>query len=175
MQDRKNGTRRGVVASDALPDHHRSTLSSARTVVALIRDVGGPNLARMRTTDRSRRPGVSVAVLVATACAVGACAHKEAPPPSLRSAAPLPFAPFAPSAHSHGPIPSLAPPAAEARLLDGLGTYHRPVATTRPEAQRFFDQGLRLYWAFNHDEAYRSFAKAAELDPGCTLCFWAPR
>ena len=169
MQDRKNGTRSGVVASDALPDHRRSALSSARTVVALIRDVGGPNLARMRTTDRSRRPGVSLVVLVATACAVGACAHKEAPPTPLRSAAPLPFAPCA---HSHGPIPSLAPAAAEARLLDGLGTYHRPVATTRPEAQRFFDQGLRLYWAFNHDEAYRSFAKAAEIDPGCTLCFW---
>jgi tetratricopeptide (TPR) repeat protein len=44
--------------------------------------------------------------------------------------------------------------------------------TTQPEAQAFFDQGLRLYWAFNHDEAYRSFAKAALLDPRCTMCLW---
>jgi tetratricopeptide (TPR) repeat protein len=59
-----------------------------------------------------------------------------------------------------------------ALLLDNLGSYHRPLTTPSADAQRFFDQGLRLIWAFNHDEAARSFAKAAELDPACAICFW---
>ncbi len=40
------------------------------------------------------------------------------------------------------------------------------------DAQAWFDQGLRLYYAFNHEEAFRSFAKAAALDPKCASCFW---
>jgi tetratricopeptide (TPR) repeat protein len=58
-----------------------------------------------------------------------------------------------------------------AQLFDDLGTLTRPVGTS-PEAQRYFDQGLRLAYGFNHDEATRSFARAAELDPGCAACFW---
>lgn len=57
-------------------------------------------------------------------------------------------------------------------LFDGLGDAHREVTTSSAEAQQYFDQGLRLMWAFNHDEATRSFAKAAELDPRCASCFW---
>jgi tetratricopeptide (TPR) repeat protein len=56
--------------------------------------------------------------------------------------------------------------------LDGLGDTHRAITTSSPEAQKYFDQGLRLMWAFNHDEATRSFAKAAQLDPQCASCFW---
>ena len=56
--------------------------------------------------------------------------------------------------------------------LDGLGTVHRAITTSSPEAQQYFDQGMRLMWAFNHDEATRSFAKAAQLDPQCAICFW---
>lgn len=59
-----------------------------------------------------------------------------------------------------------------AMLFDGLGNEHRAVTTSSPEAQKYFDQGLRFMWAFNHDEATRSFAKAAELDPRCAACFW---
>jgi len=59
-----------------------------------------------------------------------------------------------------------------AQLFDGLGTFHRPVTTASADAQRYFDQGMRLLWAFNHDEATRSFAKAALLDPRCAMCFW---
>ena len=62
--------------------------------------------------------------------------------------------------------------AAGARLYEGLGTAHRPITTSSPDAQKYFDQGLRFMWAFNHDEATRSFAKAAELDPKCASCFW---
>ena len=44
--------------------------------------------------------------------------------------------------------------------------------TASPEAQRFFDQGLALMYAFNHDESIRSFTHAAELDPSCAMAFW---
>jgi tetratricopeptide (TPR) repeat protein len=67
-----------------------------------------------------------------------------------------------------------ASPGAEARaiLFDDLGTHHHPVTTRSPEAQRYFDQGLQLVWAFNHEEAMRSFQEAARLDPGCAMAWW---
>src|SRR5262249_40193257 len=57
-------------------------------------------------------------------------------------------------------------------ILDGLGTHSHPVTTPRPEAQRYFDQGLRLVYAFNHDEAIRAFRHAARLDPDCAMAWW---
>ena len=57
-------------------------------------------------------------------------------------------------------------------VLDGLGGHHRKVSTTSPEAQRWFDQGLALAFAFNHDEAERSFNEAARLDPKCAMAHW---
>jgi tetratricopeptide (TPR) repeat protein len=74
----------------------------------------------------------------------------------------------------HGPAPraTVADWAKGAQLFDGLGGFHRRVTTGSPEAQRYFDQGMRLIWAFNHDEAARSFARAAEIDPKCASCFW---
>lgn len=59
-----------------------------------------------------------------------------------------------------------------AMLFDDLGTHQRAITTAKPQAQRYFDQGLRLLYAFNHDEAARSFARAAALDPSCAMCFW---
>src|SRR5205814_10669218 len=59
-----------------------------------------------------------------------------------------------------------------ASLFEGLGDFHRAVTTSVPLAQQYFDQGMRLLWAFNHDESTRSFAKAAELDPACAACYW---
>ncbi len=59
-----------------------------------------------------------------------------------------------------------------AQLFDGLGNFHRGVTTSSKEAQAYFDQGMRLLWAFNHDESSRSFARAAQLDPSCAMCFW---
>ena len=41
-----------------------------------------------------------------------------------------------------------------------------------PQAQRFFDQGLRLLYAFNHAEAIRAFREAARLDPGLAMAHW---
>jgi tetratricopeptide (TPR) repeat protein len=56
--------------------------------------------------------------------------------------------------------------------MSGLGNAHHPVSTQNPEAQKFFDQGLRYIYAFNHDEAARSFARAAELDPKLAIAYW---
>ena len=62
--------------------------------------------------------------------------------------------------------------AAQVPLYDNLGTLHYPITTTVPLAQRYFDQGLRLYYAFNHQEAIRSFQEGMRLDPGCAMCYW---
>src|SRR2546426_10816606 len=62
--------------------------------------------------------------------------------------------------------------AAPVRLMAGLGDHRHPIATAEPEAQRFFDQGLNLVFAFNHEEAVRSFARAAELDPKAAMPRW---
>jgi len=53
-----------------------------------------------------------------------------------------------------------------------LGAFSRAVTTSSPEAQRYFDQGLAFMYGFNHDEAIRSFRRAAELDPGCAMAHW---
>src|SRR5579863_7411440 len=57
-------------------------------------------------------------------------------------------------------------------LVAGLGDLHHPVSTHNPDAQKFFDQGLRFIYAFNHDEAARSFEHAAELDPKLAMAYW---
>jgi tetratricopeptide (TPR) repeat protein len=67
---------------------------------------------------------------------------------------------------------TLADWARGAQLFEGLGDFHRAITTSVPAAQQFFDQGMRLMWAFNHDEATRSFARAVELDPDCAACYW---
>jgi tetratricopeptide (TPR) repeat protein len=56
--------------------------------------------------------------------------------------------------------------------VSGLGDLHHPVSTKNPQAQQFFDQGLRFIYAFNHDEAARSFQHAAELDPALAMAYW---
>jgi tetratricopeptide (TPR) repeat protein len=86
----------------------------------------------------------------------------------------FPVAAFAQAHESHAPATpeTLAGWAKGAQLFDGLGTFHRKITTRSPLAQKYFDQGMRLLWAFNHDEATRSFAKAAKIDPSCASCYW---
>jgi len=57
-------------------------------------------------------------------------------------------------------------------LYDNLGDHHFAITTTAPRAQQYFNQGLRLYYAFNHAEAIRAFREAQRLDPECAMCFW---
>ena len=56
--------------------------------------------------------------------------------------------------------------------LSGLGTLHVTVSTATPRAQRFFDQGMRLLYAFNHAESNRAFREAARLDPSLAMAYW---
>src|SRR6476646_143593 len=58
------------------------------------------------------------------------------------------------------------------KLEKGLGPVHHKVTTANAKAQAFFDQGLAYIYAFNHDEAVRSFQKAAELDPKMAMAYW---
>jgi tetratricopeptide (TPR) repeat protein len=57
-------------------------------------------------------------------------------------------------------------------LFDDLGTHHRAVSTKNEQAQKYFDQGLRLTYGFNHDEAERAFREAAQLDPNLAMAWW---
>jgi len=62
-------------------------------------------------------------------------------------------------------------PADRPVLYDSLGSHSYRI-TASAEAQRWFDQGLRLVYAFNHSEAQKAFREAARLDPACAMCYW---
>jgi tetratricopeptide (TPR) repeat protein len=68
--------------------------------------------------------------------------------------------------------PSGAATSADAPLFDDLGTLSYPITTKSAIAQRYFDQGLRLAYGFNHAEAGRAFRTAQKYDPGCAMCAW---
>jgi tetratricopeptide (TPR) repeat protein len=59
-----------------------------------------------------------------------------------------------------------------APILGNLGTLHMSVTTKHSDAQKFFDQGVRLLYGFNHAEALRSFREAARIDDSCAMAFW---
>ncbi len=75
-------------------------------------------------------------------------------------------------AHHAAPAWTLSSMTEGAKLLGNLGQVHRTVSHRVFEAQALFDQGLALTYGFNHDEAARSYARAAEIDPTCAMCFW---
>ena len=71
--------------------------------------------------------------------------------------------------------PDHAMPAAAARpatLIPGIQGVSFPISTRRQEAQQFFNQGLALVYAFNHEEAIRSFRRASEIDPASPMPWW---
>lgn len=76
--------------------------------------------------------------------------------------------PAAAGEHAHAAAAKPAP----APLFEDLGDHHRKITTSSARAQRYFDQGLRLMFAFNLEEAQRSFEEAARADPKCASCFW---
>ncbi len=61
---------------------------------------------------------------------------------------------------------------AEVTLFENLGTLHHEITTTSDLAQKFFDQGLRLKYAFNHEEAINAFTEASRLDPTAPMPYW---
>jgi tetratricopeptide (TPR) repeat protein len=80
------------------------------------------------------------------------------------------------TAQIHDPRALAADPATAngpiAPVLVGLGDHHVKVTTDSPESQLFFDQGLRLTYAFNHSEALRAFKEAVRLDPENAMAYW---
>lgn len=117
-------------------------------------------MRRIRILGGGILTGLSLATVVA---------RGEAPPVPTSSEVPT----LCVSRPAAAGVPAtLAQWADGAQLFGGLGDFHRGITTRSPDAQAYFDQGMRLLWAFNHDEASRSFAKAAQLDPGCAMCFW---
>src|SRR4051812_38340340 len=77
-----------------------------------------------------------------------------------------------PQARSNAASPALTFADSDPPLWDGLGSLAYKITTASPAAQSYFDQGLRLTHAFNHEEAQRAFRKAQKLDPDCAMCFW---
>ena len=61
---------------------------------------------------------------------------------------------------------------AQAVLVQGSGTYSRKISTKNPQAQAFFDQGLRLAWGFYFPESIASYQEAARMDPDHPMPFW---
>ncbi len=95
------------------------------------------------------------------------CAPAAAGPPPLLKAfilAKTETAPFQPA-----PMKAAE---GEPPLYEGLGSLSIRIGTRVPAAQRYFDQGLRFAFAFNHAEAQRAFRAAQARDPACAMCFW---
>ena len=88
---------------------------------------------------------------------------------TLYSAAcgPAPEKPGAPAAATSPPQAPQVPP-----LIPGMGNHRHPIVTASSEAQLYFDQGFDLVFGFNHEEAVRSFRRAAELDPKAPMPHW---
>lgn len=88
----------------------------------------------------------------------------------LAQAETAPFKPgqAVPPAGAQGKAASEAGPP----LYANLGSLHVPVTTGSQRAQAYFDQGMRLTFAFNHAEAARAFRAAQQHDPGCAMCYW---
>lgn len=70
------------------------------------------------------------------------------------------------------PTPDTRGAAQAPPLFDNFGDLHRDIGSEVPKAQRYFDQGLRMTYGFNHEAAGRAFAEAARRDPGCAICVW---
>ena len=79
---------------------------------------------------------------------------------------------FAAAAIALSAAPSFAAQKSVAPLFEGMGRHHRTVTTGSKTAQRYFNQGLTLCYAFNHTEAIRSFRGALQADPDCAMAWW---
>jgi tetratricopeptide (TPR) repeat protein len=75
--------------------------------------------------------------------------------------------------HDHGTAAVTADSApGRTPIYDNLGSYHVAITVGSPVAQQYFDQGLRLTYGFNHDEAVKSYAEGIGADSSCAMCWW---
>jgi tetratricopeptide (TPR) repeat protein len=119
-----------------------------------------------RGSSCSRRAGASAAavIVLGMAHATAGCCAETAMPQATE---------VGPYRHTCGE-PFVAAGELQGRppLFDDLGALTYPITTTSELARRYFDQGLRLAYAFNHAEARRAFQEAQRLDPACAMCYW---
>lgn len=116
--------------------------------------------AASRATEAlATAPPLVLVLVLALGTALGAC---RTPGGDARAAGEA-----AHTAAGHG-----AASAHPVELLPGMGDVRHPITTDDELAQAFFDQGLALLFGFNHDEAARSFRRAAELDPDAAMPWW---
>jgi tetratricopeptide (TPR) repeat protein len=103
----------------------------------------------------------------------GVCAPTAAGQPALLQAlvASVAATPRKSETAPFQPAPMKAAPG-DVPLYKDLGRMGFKLDKVSPRVQAYFDQGLRLSFAFNHAEAQRAFQAAQKLDPGCGLCFW---
>ena len=73
--------------------------------------------------------------------------------------------------HQSG-MPTTAADGSGVPLYDNLGGLSHKVTTASAAAQRYFDQGLRLTYAFNHYEAIASYTAGTREDSTCAMCWW---
>lgn len=74
--------------------------------------------------------------------------------------------------HQGGPAGTDSAASGRTPLYDNLGSYHMAITTRSPVAQRYFDQGIRLTYGFNHDEAVKSYREGIREDSTCAMCWW---
>src|SRR5215213_6537188 len=75
--------------------------------------------------------------------------------------------------HQHPPsLPTTTLPNTVTPLYNNLGSLHHAITSKSPRAQEYFDQGLRLTYGFNHEEAIKSFKEAIRQDSTCAMCYW---
>ncbi len=66
------------------------------------------------------------------------------------------------------PADQLPPPVP----MDGIGNVQMGISSSQPEAQRWFNQGLNLFYDFWDYESARAFEQAVRTDPKCAICYW---
>jgi tetratricopeptide (TPR) repeat protein len=101
--------------------------------------------------------------LIALALSLAACSRSETPAAPQNKANPQ---------IDMTPSGSDLATRAGAPLFDGMGKHKHAITTDDPDAQRYFNQGLVIDFAFNHAESVRSFLAAQTLDPDCAMCYW---
>lgn len=72
------------------------------------------------------------------------------------------------------PVPPVSQPP---KLMEGLGNLAHRVTTSNPQAQAYYEQGLRCWHSYvaplgNKLGAGLNFQHAANLDPECAMAYW---
>jgi len=107
-----------------------------------------------------KRNGIGLLLVSIVVLLSGACSNQDGADPAASTATT--------ASESRNELAARA----GAPLFDGMGDHHHEITTSDADAQRYFDQGLVIDFAFNHAESIRSFRAGQTLDPDCAMCYW---